>query len=101
MARLREGTVGILPAGALGVAFFFHLTRELSAVDGRVFFLERRGSASSHAVRAAGTLHIGDDLLKADVFAPDLLGCLDEARLPELLLVCTQPDQLLGVIAEW
>ncbi len=101
MARLREGTVGILPAGALGVAFFFHLTKGLRAIDGRVFFVERDGSASGHALRAAGELRIGDDVLKADVFAPDLHRCAEEGRLPELLLVCTQPDQLLGVIAEW
>jgi hypothetical protein len=101
MARLREDTVGILPAGALGVAFFFHLTQELRAVDGRVFFVERSGSASGRALRAAGMLHIGEEVLKADVFAPDLRACADEGRLPEVLLVCTQPDQLLGVIAEW
>ena len=39
MRRVREGTIGILPAGALGVSFFYHLTRGLTENDGSVFFL--------------------------------------------------------------
>jgi hypothetical protein len=101
MARLREGTVGILPAGALGVAFFFHLTRELDTIDGRVFFVERGGSASGRALRAEGRIRIGESKLSGGIFAPDLNGCADAAMLPEVLLVCTQPDQLLAFIAEW
>jgi hypothetical protein len=33
MAKRRIGTVGITPAGALGVAFFYHLTGGLSRLD--------------------------------------------------------------------
>src|SRR5687768_11667887 len=100
------GTVGILPAGALGVAFFHHLTRELRVMDGTVYFLEREGSASGAALRAAGTLRVahGDaihEVPESDLFAGDLRKCADTGRLPELLLVCTQPDQLLGVISSW
>ena len=106
MALLREGTVGILPAGALGVAFFFHLTRGLHAAEGRVFLVAREGSMSGAALRAAARLHVVEngvlhDVAGAEWFAPDLRTCAAEARLPEVLLVCTQPDQLLGVIAEW
>ena len=51
MARLRRGTVGILPAGALGVSFAYHLTERFTRLDGRVAFLERAGSASGRALR--------------------------------------------------
>src|SRR5687768_12645613 len=100
------GTVGILPAGALGVAFFHHLTRELRVMDGTVYFLEREGSASGAALRAAATLRVacGDvvhEVRERDLFAGDLRQCLEARRLPEVLLVCTQPDQLLGVISSW
>ena len=43
MTALREGTIGILPAGALGVSVFYHLTGELARVDEKVYFLERTG----------------------------------------------------------
>ena len=56
MRRVREGTIGILPAGALGVGFFYQLTRELTQNDGCVFFLERAGSKSAAALRAQGEL---------------------------------------------
>ena len=100
------GTVGILPAGALGVAFFHHLTLELRVMDGTVYFLEREGSASGAAFRAAAILRVvcGDaihEVRENDLFAGDLRQCADAGRLPEVLLVCTQPDQLLGVISSW
>jgi hypothetical protein len=99
MARLQKGTVGILPAGALGVAFFHHLTGELMQIDGRVTFLERTGSASGATLRRAGTVHIGDvTLTNPEIWRPDLLTCFAEGRLPEIVLVCTQPDQLLGLM---
>jgi hypothetical protein len=99
MAPLVPGTVGILPAGALGVSFFFHLTQRLTRLDGRVCFLERDGSASGPALRVGGALRIGTEEIHApDLFRPGLLEC---AQLPEVLLVCTQPDQLLGVLGSW
>lgn len=55
---MRLGTVGILPVGALGVGFLFHLTQELAEVDGTIFFLERPGSASAQALREAGEIVI-------------------------------------------
>lgn len=99
-ALLHDGTIGIVPAGALGVAFYFHLTRQLSQIDDRTAFLDRCGSRSSAALRAAGRLRIVRDgavqaVRHAEMWRPDLLACAEEGALPELLLVCTQPDQLL------
>lgn len=101
MALVHQGTVGIVPAGALGVAFYYHLTHELRAVDERVFFIARAGSASGASLRERGSLRIatGDtvrDIAHPALFAPDLLSCAAAGFLPEVLLVCTQPDQLLG-----
>src|SRR5829696_3646937 len=90
MPPLRQGAIGILPAGALGVSLFYHLTAELRTVlslshpmgegqgegegeggqvslshpmgEGKgegIYFVARAGSASSHALSAAGaTLRI-------------------------------------------
>lgn len=101
MALIRHGTVGIVPAGALGVAFYFHLTHELREVDDRVFFMDRVGSASGAALRARGGLRIAKDgeireVSHPAMWAPDLLQSAARGVLPEVLLVCTQPDQLLG-----
>ena len=99
MGRVHQGCVGILPAGALGVAFFYHLTGRLARLDGRVCFLEREGSASGAALRSAGVLHIGDaTIATARVARPDLPACFEAGWLPEIVLVCTQPDQLLGMM---
>jgi hypothetical protein len=92
-----RGTVGITPAGALGVAFFHHL----SLREGAVCFVERSGSASGAVLREQG-LRIGDRLVQGQgFFRPPLMECAREGWLPEVLLVCTQPDQLHGVINEW
>ena len=99
MGRVHKGCVGMLPAGALGVAFFHHLTGGLARLDGSVCFLEREGSVSGAALRSAGALHIGDATIEtARVARPDLLACLEAGWLPEVVLVCTQPDQLLGIM---
>jgi hypothetical protein len=99
---LRAGTVGILPAGALGVAFFHHLT-EGGAGAGRVFFMQRVGSQSAAAIREGRSLRIKanetiQDVSLADIWLPDLLRSAENGWLPEVILVCTQPDQLLGVV---
>ena len=74
MALLREGTVGILPAGALGVAFFFHLTRGLHAAEGRVFLVAREGSMSGAALRAAARLHVVENGVLHDVAGAEWFG---------------------------
>jgi len=106
MGRLRLGTVGILPAGALGVSLAYHLTAGFSRLAGSVVFLERDGSSSSAALRDHATLHVGEGDVVREVHAPDLFlpalgACAEVNQLPEVLLVCTQPDQLLGVLSSW
>ena len=99
MGRVQKGCLGILPAGALGVAFFHHLTGELTRLDGSVCFLDREGSASGAALRAAGTIRIRDTTIDIRGIArPHLLVCFEAGWLPEIVLVCTQPDQLLGMM---
>ena len=103
MITLRTNEVGIVPAGALGVSFFHHLTGELSRRDGSVYFLERDGSASAAELRAAGSLSIEhrgrrEDLPIAPLLKPDLLGCASGDGVPEVLLVCPNPDQLLPLL---
>ncbi len=98
--------VGILPVGALGVSFFYHLTRELRQLDGRVRFLERRGSERGRALREHGSLLIADDhatrsISTAEICQPDLRTSAQAGWLPEIVLVCTQPDQLLPVITDY
>lgn len=97
------GSVGILPPGALGVSFFYHLTRQLSALNARVFLLERQNSASAKALHERGELLVAVEdeihhLSTQTVLRPDLLSCERAGTLPEVLLVCTNPDQLFGVI---
>jgi len=104
MAELEPGTVGIVPASALGVAFFHHLTRGSSAIDASVQFLERPGSSSGRDLRESGCIRIeveGEprDLDAGSLLRPDLEGCHREGRLPEILLVCVNPDQILDVLA--
>ncbi len=106
MNRLQPATVGILPVGALGVAFFFHLTRGLETLDGRVYFIERRGSTSGSVLRQSGTLRIAKahevrELAVSSYCHPGILACAKEGSLPEILLVCPQPDQLLLVVTEY
>lgn len=103
MVALREGAVGILPAGALGVSFFYHLTRQLEEIRGDVYFLARADSPSSGAMRAGRQLLIEDAqgmhrIEAGDLLRPDLLACARAGELPEVLIVCPNPDQLLSVI---
>ena len=99
MGRVHKGCVGILPVGALGVGFFHHLTGGLSRIDGSVCFLEREGSASGAALRLGGNVRIGETTLDFHKVArPDLLACFEAGWLPEIVLICTQPDQLLGMM---
>lgn len=103
MPRTTLEGIGILPTGALGMSFFYHLTQKLQNRDGRVFFLERSGSASAQALKAQGECRIADAdgmhaLPTEEIIKPDLPSCFQSGRLPEVLLVCPNPDQLTGVI---
>ena len=103
MRRVREGTIGILPPGALGVSFFYHLTRGLTNNNGGVFFHERAGSQSGRALREKGELAIeaGNNVHRLPagrLFRGDLLTAFDEHALPEVLLLCPNPDQLPAIL---
>ncbi|WP_218082248.1 hypothetical protein [Anthocerotibacter panamensis] len=101
---LRPGTVGILPAGALGVAFFYHLTGGLARQEGRVYFVERRGSASARSLRECPELCISTlqgekvQVPTQEMLMPDLVTCFKQGFLPEVLLACPNPDQLLDLV---
>src|ERR1043166_1921526 len=104
MAQVRKGTIGILPAGALGVSLFFHLTRGLSRIDGDVFFIERSGSTSGELLRQQKFLRVavpataapGDaesettpttaiGLVPArEILKGDLLECFEKNGLPHI-----------------
>jgi hypothetical protein len=103
MQRVRESTVGILPAGALGVSFFYHLTGELQNDDGQVFFVERTGSQSAAALKENGELLIAIDarfhrVPAADHLRGNLLEQFERGTLPEVLLICPNPDQLPDIL---
>ncbi len=104
MAALRTATVGILPPGALGVSFFYHLSDRGRTLDGSVTLIERSGSASAGSLRAAGELVLapleGEPLRLSTerILQSDLLAVQQQGELPEVLLVCPNPDQLLGVV---
>ncbi|HEY5892995.1 MAG TPA: hypothetical protein VIT91_07165 [Chthoniobacterales bacterium] len=97
-----RGTIGIAPPGALGVSFFYHLTGGLTGLDGSVYFVGLDGSRSVEALRR-GVLHIRKEgqtwSLGGEGIIVESLGAAFEAgKIPEVLLVCPNPDQLLGVI---
>ncbi|AFY54051.1 hypothetical protein Riv7116_1491 [Rivularia sp. PCC 7116] len=103
MASLNKGNIGILPSGALGVSFFYHLTRKLKQNDGSVYLLERQGSKSAKALRANGKIDIDTSegiksLSTEEILKPDLLTCYQSGLLPEVVLICPNPDQLLDTI---
>lgn len=103
-SRTQPGSVGILPVGALGVGFFYHLTDGLRRLDGVVSFIDRAGSASGRALRAEGSVCVAaaDGLRRlpaGQICRPRLLECAESGWLPEILLVCAQSDQLLSVLA--
>ena len=100
MGPLVKGAIGILPAGALGVSFFYHLTQALSRLDSLVFFVERLGSSSGQILRDAGSLEVIDSqgshrLDLRGCLRSDIETCAENGELPELLLLCPNPDQLL------
>jgi hypothetical protein len=103
MRRVREGTIGILPAGALGVSLFYHLTRKLTNNDGAVSLMERAGSRSAEALRRKGELAIACEngiqrLSAATSLQDDLLSAFEQRTLPEVLLLCPNPDQLPAIL---
>lgn len=103
---MSESAIGILPAGALGVSFFYHLTQRLTNLDGLVCFIARRGSASFEQLQKLGVLRIADEhglhgVPTDGLFRGDLLQCYENHELPELILVCPNPDQLRDVLISY
>jgi hypothetical protein len=88
---LQEGELGIHPPGALGVAFFTHASAEC--------FIGRSGDGITQPLKESGVLKIldaGEDRavpLAGRIFANPLEADA-RGRLPELLFVCCNPDQL-------
>ena len=88
---LQTGELGIHPPGALGVAFFVHAGAES--------LIGRGGDGITLPLKETGALELQDGgerrviPLKGRIFA-NLLEADARDRLPELLLVCCNPDQL-------
>ncbi|MHC4218404.1 MAG: AMP-binding protein [Planctomycetota bacterium] len=91
---LQEGELGVHPPGALGVAFFVHAHADC--------FIGHNADGITQPLKDAGsfTLQTPDGLravpLAGKIFA-NLLEADARDRMPELLLVCCNPDQL-GVL---
>jgi hypothetical protein len=97
--------VGILPVGALGAAFMYHLTRGCTHNIDLVQFVQRRGSANQAALMSHGFMQIasGDIVSSLEVkriCRPDLVTCGKQGWIPDMVLVVTQPDQLLPVLSD-
>ncbi len=88
---LRTGELGVHPPGALGVAFFMHTRAEC--------FVGRGGDGITLPLKDAGALNLLDDGRQRSIaLGGKILANLLEAdaldRMPELLLVCCNPNQL-------
>lgn len=105
----RRASVGILPPGALGAAFFAHLTGLLTRAElGTVAFMPRADATGSAAPAESGTLRIAapgadapTDVTRARSTLPDLRACATADLLPEIILVCPQTDRVLPILAEY
>src|SRR3972149_5596661 len=88
---LHAGELGIQPPGALGVAFFVHASADC--------FIGRGGDGITQPLKSAGTLKLleGGKLrsvsLDGRIFA-NLLEADSMNRMPELLFICCNPNQL-------
>jgi hypothetical protein len=104
----RHGTtsLGILPVGALGVAFYFHLSAGQPEVQEHIVFLSRRAGAgngrwrdeSSLAIETPGGLR---NIPLVGKIAGSLPDAASSRRMPKIVLVCTNPDQLFDVISDY
>ncbi|MFQ5495707.1 MAG: AMP-binding protein, partial [Phycisphaerae bacterium] len=88
---LRTDHLGVHPPGALGVGFFVHTRAEC--------LIGRGGDGITDVLKEAGSLKLveggrmREEPLKRRIFS-NLLEAEALDRLPELLLVCCNPDQL-------
>jgi len=94
---LQGGKLGVHPPGALGVAFFIHANADC--------LVGRGGDGITHLLKKTGSLNLLDGgrvrniALNGRIFA-NLLEAEALDRMPELLLVCCNPDQLGLTTAE-
>ena len=98
--------IGILPIGALGVALYHHLTSDPSLPQGGVVFLSRETGAGRERWSGQSAVAIEAptgrrDLRLAGRFEGSLQAAAASGRLPEMVLVCTNPDQLFDVISDF
>ncbi len=103
MSGIQTDTIGIMPAGALGVAFYYHFSGGNLLEDNGVFFLDRPAGEASMEVHEADNLRIcfGDrhfSIPTKDRFRGGMIECYDAGRLPELIIVATNPDQIDSVL---
>ncbi|HMJ65448.1 MAG TPA: hypothetical protein VK615_08850, partial [Candidatus Binatia bacterium] len=76
----------------------------LRDIRGDVYFVARSGSASCEALSAKCKLCIRDsdgmrEVDATNLLKPEMLACAEMGNLPEVLIICPNPDQLLGVIS--
>ena len=88
---LATGKLGIHPPGALGVAFYLHANADC--------FVGRSGSKSTEVLHKNGILRYldGDVMRTVDIQDRVFTNPLDadsRGKLPELLFLCSTPDQL-------
>jgi hypothetical protein len=88
---LHVGELGVHPPGALGVGFFVHAGAES--------FIGRSGDGITQPLKDAGSLNLDDGgklrlIPLQDRIFSNLLEADTLDRMPELLLVCCNPDQL-------
>ncbi len=94
---LIDGNVGVHPPGALGVGFFSHMQAEC--------FVGRSGDGITDSIKEVGQLRLEVDgqqqivPLRGRIFT-NLLEADARDALPELLLVCCNPDQLGAFFGE-
>lgn len=103
-AHPRPGSVGILPTGALGAAFFYHLTGGLVRVDGSVRFFPRPelpGPEPEAPLIAASPEATPVRPPAALALLPHLADCATTDLLPEIVMVVTQTDQLLATLSDY
>lgn len=106
MCGRKSGSVGILPISALGVAFHHHLSGAGTGSGHRVVFLSRQRGSGAERWREESVLKIETPSGRRDLpLAGGLLAGLPEAaasgRMPDIVLVCTNPDQLFDVVADY
>ena len=98
-----EPRIGITPPGALGVAIFHHLTRGgAEPGPGQVGFIRRESSSTTRFLMEADLLRVRyEDKLSEHPLDPLLLPGWDRDGYPEVLLVCSTPDQLFTIVDEY